>query len=176
MIVESGSTRIFRRHHPITHPALYKALHRIDEPQVIPAKHVAQNLGRCYDRRHSQKPTNVVVWSWFFIAQLSLIHVKNAVPFANTRDTNVRQVALIVSSELALQFERLAHNPCLSEFPNTSLTRLFYLARKKLVCSPIVCVHLRDPKVIRRRSPNVDCLVLHRTRDSAIYCKGFNRR
>jgi hypothetical protein len=109
-------------------------------------------------------------------AQLSLIHVKNAVPFANTRDTNVRQVALIVSSELALQFERLAHNPCLSEFPNTSLTRLFYLARKKLVCSPIVCVHLRDPKVIRRRSPNVDCLVLHRTRDSAIYCKGFNRR
>jgi len=108
-------------------------------------------------------------------AQLSLIHVKNVVPFANTRDTNVRQVALIVSSELALQFERLAHNPCLSEFPNTSLTRLFYLARKKLACSPIVCVHLRDHKVIRRRTPNVDCLVLHRTRDSAIYCKGFNR-
>lgn len=106
-------------------------------------------------------------------AQLSLIHVKNAVPFANTRDTNVRQVASIVSFKLALQFERLAHNPCLSEFPNTSLTRLFYLARKKSVCSPIDCVHLRDPKVIRRRTLNIDCVVSHRARDFCYLLQGL---
>jgi hypothetical protein len=42
--------------------------------------------------------------------------------FANTRDTNFRQLILMAFLKLALQFEPLAHNkPCLAECPMSSL-------------------------------------------------------
>ena len=94
--------------------------------------------------------------------------------FANTRDTNVRPVALIAPLKLALQFEPLAHNPCLSEFPHVSLTRLQYctrLMRSRSAPLSTTCM----PEILRgipKNTPTIFLLNFYRLKDSAITSQG----